>query len=67
MLALLGSCQFPLYTASQPFGSNFCQSTSQALIKRGGTSWGAAIGFILMFMVVVTVVIVTVAVLFGKV
>jgi transposase-like protein len=27
MLALLGACQFPLSTASQPFGLNFCQST----------------------------------------
>jgi Protein of unknown function (DUF2628) len=42
-------------------------SRTQALIKRGGTSWSAAIGFNLMFMIVVIVVIGTVSVLFGKV
>jgi Protein of unknown function (DUF2628) len=42
------------------------ESRTQALIKRGGTSWSAAIGFILMFMILAIVVMGTVAVLFGK-
>jgi hypothetical protein len=42
------------------------ESRTQALITRGGTSWSAAIGFFLMFIIVAILAIDTVAILFGE-